>query len=57
MNIPQVMKMKKYESISNDKINWNRVETSLKIEQGVKEVDWIKPGFTKANEALNDFLK
>jgi deoxyribodipyrimidine photo-lyase len=54
---PEVIKMKKYESVSNGKINWQQVEESLKIDLKIKEVDWIKPGFKKANEELNYFLK
>jgi deoxyribodipyrimidine photo-lyase len=57
VDYPEVVKMKKYESVSNGKINWQQVEESLKIDINIKEVDWIKPGFKKANEELNNFLE
>jgi deoxyribodipyrimidine photo-lyase len=44
---PDVKKMKRYQSISNNKINWQNVYDSLKVDRKVEEVDWIKPGLTK----------
>ena len=49
--------MKKHGSIINEKINWQKVEDSLKINRNINEVNWIKPGFVKANEELTHFLE
>ena len=54
---PQIKKMKKHGSIINEKINWQKVEDSLKINRNINEVNWIKPGFVKANEELTHFLE
>ncbi len=54
---PEVKRMKRYESISNGKINWQLVEESLIIDRNIKEVNWIKPGFKKANNQLVFFLE
>lgn len=53
---PSVKKMSKAE-ISSDKINWNKIENSLKINFDVKEVDWIKPGESEADKTFRHFLK
>lgn len=53
---PSVKKMSKAE-ISSDKINWTKIEKSLKINFDVKEVDWIKPGESEAQKTFNHFLK
>jgi deoxyribodipyrimidine photo-lyase len=52
-----IKKMKKTESLSADKINWDGVLASLKINREVKEVDWITPGETAAATTLKDFLE
>jgi len=51
-----VKKMSRSE-ISSDKIDWNKIEKSLKINFNVEEVDWIKPGETEAEKVFNHFLK
>jgi deoxyribodipyrimidine photo-lyase len=48
-------KMSKSE-ISSDKIDWDKVQKSLKINFEVKEVDWIKSGETAALKSLENFL-
>ena len=53
---PSLKKMVKSE-ISTDKIDWNKVEKSPKINRDVKEVNWIKPGESAAIKSLKDFLK
>jgi deoxyribodipyrimidine photo-lyase len=53
---PSLSKMSKSE-ISSDKIDWIKIEKSLRINFDVKEVDWIKPGETEAFKTLNHFLK
>lgn len=52
---PPLKKMNKSE-ISSDKIDWNNIGKSLKINFDVKEVDRIKPGETEAHNILNHFL-
>ena len=49
-------KMNKRE-ISSDRVDWNKIESSLKINFDIKEVDWIKPGEAEAEKTLNHFLK
>ena len=49
-------KMNKSE-ISSDRVDWNKIESSLKINFDIKEVDWIKPGEEEAEKTLNHFLK
>jgi len=53
---PPLAKLKKSE-LSSDKIDWEKINKSLKIDFSVNEVDWIKPGETAAHECLNNFLK
>jgi deoxyribodipyrimidine photo-lyase len=52
---PSLKKMNKSE-ISPDKIDWNKIQKSLKITFDVKEVDWIKPGESAAQKTFNHFL-
>ena len=53
---PKLKKMGKSE-ISSDRIDWDKIQKSLKINFDVKEVDWIKPGETSALKSLENFLK
>ena len=53
---PPLKKMKKSE-LSSDKIDWEKINKSLKIDFTVKEVDWLKPGEKAAQKSLNSFLK
>ncbi len=53
---PSLKKMSKSE-ISSDKIDWVKIQNSVKINFDVKEVDWIKPGEAAAQKTLNHFLK
>jgi deoxyribodipyrimidine photo-lyase len=53
---PDLKKMSKNE-ISFDKIDWNKIQKSLKINFDVKEVDWIKPGESAALKSFEYFLK
>ena len=53
---PSLKKMSKSE-ISSDKVDWTKVEKSLKVNRDVKEVDWIKPGESAGIKSLKDFLK
>lgn len=51
-----VKKMSKSE-VSSDKIDWSKIQKSLKVNLDVKEVAWIKPGETEAIKTFEQFLK
>lgn len=53
---PSLKKMSNSE-ISSDRIDWAKVEKSLKVNRDVKEVDWIKTGESAGIKSLKDFLK
>ena len=53
---PPLKKMSKSE-LSSNKIDWEKISKSLKIDFSVKEVDWLKPGEAAAQKYLNEFLK
>lgn len=53
---PQLKKMIKSELVS-DRIDWNKIENSLKINKDVKEIDLVKPGEFAALKMLNHFLQ
>jgi deoxyribodipyrimidine photo-lyase len=53
---PLLKKMNKGE-IDLDKTDWNKIESSLKINKDVREVDWIKPGEFGALKYFKHFLK
>ncbi|NWF89792.1 MAG: deoxyribodipyrimidine photo-lyase [Ignavibacteriaceae bacterium] len=53
---PPLKKMKKSE-LSSDRIDWDSVVKSLKIDFSVKEVEWIIPGEKAASKCLTDFLE
>lgn len=54
---PEIKKIKKQDYLDSEKVNWKEVLSSLRINQEVKEVDWIKPGESAASYALKDFLE
>ena len=53
----EIIKMKKQSSLFSEKVEWKKILSSLKINQEVKEVDWIKPGEAAASDALKNFLE
>lgn len=53
----RIIKMKIIESVTADKIEWDKVINSLKINREVKEVDWLKPGESAASLMLKDFIE
>lgn len=53
---PQLKKLNK-SVITSDKIDWNKIESSLKINKDVKEIDWVNPGEFAALKMLNHFLQ
>jgi len=54
---PKIKKMQNANSLTLDKIDWDKVTASLKVDREVKEVDWIKPGELAASKSLKDFLE
>lgn len=38
------------------KIDWKKVQNSLKVDRTVGEVDWVKPGYRNAVEMLESFI-
>jgi deoxyribodipyrimidine photo-lyase len=56
-DFPPLQKIKSNDSITADKIDWSKVIDSLKINNDVKEVDWIKPGEKAAVKSLKNFLE
>ena len=54
---PELKKMKRTESLTSDKIDWEKITKNLKVNIEVEEVDWIEPGETAASEVLKDFLE
>jgi deoxyribodipyrimidine photo-lyase len=54
---PAIKKMSKVTSLTADKVDWDNVIKSLKVNREVKEVDWIKPGESAAANSLKDFLQ
>jgi deoxyribodipyrimidine photo-lyase len=53
---PQLIKMKKSEKSSFQKINWKEVRENLKVDFSVKEVNWLKPGEKEARKYLDEFI-
>jgi deoxyribodipyrimidine photo-lyase len=54
---PYVKKQKPYHEFYTQKNNWNHLLNSFKIDLGVPEVDWLKPGEHEASKTLEYFLK
>lgn len=52
---PPLKKMSKGQ-IASDKVDWNKIEKSLKVNREVKEVNWIKPGEKAAKKSLEHFF-
>jgi len=52
---PSLKKMGKTD-ITSGKIDWVKIQNSLKINFDVKEVDWLKPGETSALKSFKYFL-
>ncbi|MEJ2103489.1 MAG: deoxyribodipyrimidine photo-lyase, partial [Ignavibacteriaceae bacterium] len=56
-DFPKLKKMKTNSALKDEKINWEKITKSLKVNKKVKEVDWIKPGEQEAVKMLKDFLE
>jgi deoxyribodipyrimidine photo-lyase len=52
-----IKKMSKVASLTADKVDWENVIRSLKVNREVKEVEWIKPGESAAALSLKNFLE
>jgi len=52
-----IVKMKKSNSLTKDKIDWSALLKNLKVNSEVPEVDWIKSGEEAAARMLKDFLE
>ena len=56
-NFPKLKKMKTSNSFSSDLIDWESVYSSLKINDKVTRVSWIKPGEGAAHKTLKMFVE
>jgi deoxyribodipyrimidine photo-lyase len=54
---PPFQKMKQSANLNVNKVDWKAVKKSLKINRGVKEVEWIIPGEKAAARLLKNFLE
>jgi len=54
---PKVKKMKSSVSFSSNIIDWEKVYSSLKVDESVKPVDWIKSGEKAAHKTLKKFIE
>ncbi len=54
---PKLKKMKSSKSFSSNKIDWEKIYSSLKVDEKVKPVDWLKPGEKAAHKTLKDFIE
>ena len=55
-DFPRLKKMRYYESISSDSVNWEFVYKSLKVNKNIKPVNWLKPGENQAQKILKKFI-
>ncbi len=51
---PSLQKMKS--EINSARVDWKTIHDSLNVNRTVKEVDWIIPGETAANNTLQEFI-
>lgn len=56
-DIPKLKKMKNASTYNSEKINCDKVYSSLKINKNVKPVEWITPGEKAAQKTLHVFLE
>ncbi|MFC2119943.1 deoxyribodipyrimidine photo-lyase, partial [Bacteroidota bacterium] len=56
-DFPKLKKMKRSDSFSSDLINWESVYNSLKVDEKVKPVTWLKPGEGAAHKTLKKFIE
>jgi len=53
----ELKKVKRIESLTSDKIDWEKVTKNLKINNEVNEVNWIESGEKAAASMLKEFLE
>jgi deoxyribodipyrimidine photo-lyase len=56
-DFPKLKKMKSTESVTSDSVNWELIYNSLKVNDKVKPVNWIKPGEAAAHQTLKKFIE
>ena len=56
-DFPKLKKMKSSANFSADTIDWKSVYNSLKVNEKVKPVDWLKPGGKEAHKTLKKFIE
>ena len=56
-DFPKLKKMKSTESVTSDSVNWELIYNSLKVNDKVKPVNWIKPGEAAAHKTLKKFIE
>ena len=54
---PSVKNMQKINSVTAERVDWEKVTNSLKVNKEIKEVERIKPGNKAAAKSLKDFLE
>ena len=54
---PKLKKMKRSDNLSSDSIDWESVYNSLKVDEKVKPVNWLKPGEAAAHKTLKKFIE
>ena len=57
VEFPKLKKMKNIGGISSDIIDWQDVYKSLKVNEKIKPVSWIKPGEKAAHKTLKNFIE
>lgn len=53
----KLKKMKSNTTLSSNKIEWEKVFASLKVDENVKPVNWLKPGEIAAHKTLKEFIE
>jgi len=56
-DFPKLKKMKSSANFSADTIDWKSVYNSLKVNEKVKPVDWLKTGGKEAHKTLKKFIE
>lgn len=54
---PELKKMNGSSMLSSARIDWKKIYSSLKVDEKVKPVDWLKSGESVAHKALQDFIE
>ncbi len=54
---PKLKKMRNSSEFSANKNNWKGIYSSLKVDEKVKSVNWLKPGEDAAHKTLKEFIE